>query len=280
MMNKLLKILMWTGICALGSVLLAVVYYCIFALFFSTDVEQELIRENRLYSSEIPRAQEEAGMLEEELRFLQERDENIYKQVFKAELPHVDDMLEGRPDDAVAVAGKIEENWEYVLNTVSRNGYTFPPMVLPLDNLNYTNVGASVGDKLNPFYGVKAHHEGIDLVAPEGSEVHATASGYVTDVKSSLGGKGNMVEITHAGGYVTRYAHLLSVSVKKNEYVKVGRTIGLVGDSGRAFTTHLHYEILYKGQVMDPVDFFFGSLTPTEYTNFLIMSVSSGQSMD
>ena len=68
--------------------------------------------------------------------------------------------------------------------------------------------------------------------------------------------------------------------VRKGERVKAGKAIGLVGASGRAFTTHLHYEVLHDGEIMDPVHFFFSSLTPDEYADFLTMSSSSGQSMD
>lgn len=262
-----------------GSLVLSVLYYVVFSLLFSTDVEKELIRENRLYAEELPEAEMATEMVGDVMELLHMRDKNIYLSVFKAELPQVGDMLEGKPADASSSAAQTESSWRAIFDTLAVKKI-IPPMQLPLENLNYTNVGASVGERMNPFYKVKVHHDGMDFVANEGTEVLATASGIVTKVQSSEGGKGNMVEISHAGGYVTRYAHLLKTLVRKGERVKAGKAIGLVGASGRAFTTHLHYEVLHDGEVMDPVHFFFSSLTPDEYADFLAMSSSSGQSMD
>lgn len=262
-----------------GSLVLSVLYYVVFSLLFSTDVEKELIRENRLYAEELPEAEMATEMVSDVMELLHMRDKNIYLSVFKAELPQVGDMLEGKPADASSSAAQTESSWRAIFDTLAVKKI-IPPMQLPLENLNYTNVGASVGERMNPFYKVKVHHDGMDFVANEGTEVLATASGIVTKVQSSEGGKGNMVEISHAGGYVTRYAHLLKTLVRKGERVKAGKAIGLVGASGRAFTTHLHYEVLHDGEIMDPVHFFFSSLTPDEYADFLAMSSSSGQSMD
>lgn len=279
-MKKFLNILKWSVAVLSASLLLSALYYAVFAFFFSTDVEKALIDENAVFEQKLSEVEEALDMVSEELNVLHRRDEAIYRSVFKAELPDVDHMLEGVPsDDALAVAGKIEKKWRQVfanLDTIK----VHPPMVLPVSGLSYTNVGASVGERMNPFYKVKTMHDGIDLVAPEGTPVLATASGYVTAVVRSMGGNGNLVEITHSGGYVTRYAHLSEIGVDKGSYVKRGSRIGSVGDSGRSFTTHLHYSILCDGEVVDPTHFFFGSLTPDEYMHFLIMSVSSGQSMD
>lgn len=273
------KFIIRTLIAIAGSLVLSVLYYVVFSLLFSTDVEKELIRENRLYAEELPEAEMATEMVGDVMELLQMRDKNIYLSVFKAELPQVGDMLEGKPADASLSAAQTESSWRAIFDTLAEKKI-IPPMQLPLENLNYTNVGASVGERMNPFYKVKVHHDGMDFVANEGTEVLATAPGIVTKVQSSEGGKGNMVEITHAGGYVTRYAHLLKTLVRKGERVKAGKAIGLVGASGRAFTTHLHYEVLHDGEVMDPVHFFFSSLTPDEYADFLAMSSSSGQSMD
>lgn len=280
-MKKFLDILKWVGICFGASLVLSVVYYVICALIFDTDVEKELRDENRLFRRELPQVAVAATLVEQELDVLHLRDGNIYHEVFKTDLPHLDDMLESRPaDDVLETAGRIEKCWRQALDSLMRSSVAAPPMMFPITGLDHTDVGASTGERMNPFYKVKIHHDGIDLVAPEGTTVYATAPGSVTKVQKTEGGKGNMVEITHKGGYVTRYAHLSEILVKSGTSVSRGRAIGKVGSSGRSFTTHLHYEILYNGEVMDPTHFFFGSLTPEEYLNFLIMSTSSGQSMD
>ena len=137
-----------------------------------------------------------------------------------------------------------------------------------------------MGQKLNPLYKVMSQHNGVDLIVGQGTPVLAAGDGVVTDVSKSGKGLGNVVEITHDGGYVTRYAHLQDIVVRKGERVKTGKKIACVGISGNSFAPHLHYEIYRDGELMDPVNFFFASFTPEEYTKAAYMSATTGQSMD
>ena len=89
-----------------------------------------------------------------------------------------------------------------------------------------------------------------------------------------------MVAINHGNGYVTRYAHLADIEVRKGRRVKAGTRIGYVGVSGNSFAPHLHYEVMKDTLVLDPVNHFFASITPEEYLDMMIMAVSTGQSMD
>ena len=131
-----------------------------------------------------------------------------------------------------------------------------------------------------PLYKVDIQHNGIDLVAPQGSVVRAAADGVVRNVIHSNKGLGNIVEIDHRNGYVTRYALLGDVSVPQGRTVKRGQRIGTVGISSTTFAPHLHYEVLQDGKVLDPVHFLFASVDPDEYAKMLYMSVSTRQSMD
>jgi murein DD-endopeptidase MepM/ murein hydrolase activator NlpD len=99
-------------------------------------------------------------------------------------------------------------------------------------------------------------------------------------VVRSRKGLGNVVEIDHGNGYITRYAHLADVEVRKGRALKKGARIGYVGVSGNSFAPHLHYEVIKDTVVMDPVNYMFASVTPEEYVNMLVMSVTTGQSMD
>ena len=114
----------------------------------------------------------------------------------------------------------------------------------------------------------------------QGEPVFASASGYVSDVIESRKGQGNVVEITHPGGYVTRYAHLSDIQVRKGARIRKGACVGYVGISGNSFAPHLHYEVIKDGEYLDPVNFLFASVTPDEYLNMMYMSVNTGQSMD
>ena len=137
-----------------------------------------------------------------------------------------------------------------------------------------------MGERVNPFYKVKIAHNGLDLIAPDGTPVHAAADGVVKDVVKSRKGLGNVVTIDHGHGYVTRYAHLADIEVRKGRKVRRGARIGYVGISGNSFAPHLHYEVLKDTLTLDPVHHFFAGVSPDEYVNMLIMSASTGQSMD
>ena len=123
-------------------------------------------------------------------------------------------------------------------------------------------------------------HDGVDLVVPQGSVVRAAADGVVRNVVRSGKGLGNVVEIDHRTGYVTRYTLLGDISVSQGRTVKRGQKVGTVGISSTTFAPHLHYEVLHDGKVMDPVRFLFASVTPDEYAKMLYMSVTTRQSLD
>ncbi len=101
----------------------------------------------------------------------------------------------------------------------------------------------------------RSHHEGIDLSAPAGTRVVATADGVVSTAER-LGDFGRVVVIDHGAGWQTRYAHLKNIKVKKGKRVRRGEVVGTVGKSGNATGNHLHYEIRRHGVPVDPRQFF------------------------
>ena len=177
-------------------------------------------------------------------------------------------------------AARIEENFRKIIEIVQDEAFDTPPMMNPLNDFSFAQTGASVGERINPFYKVKIMHNGLDLIAPAGDPVHAVADGYVKEVVKSRKGLGNVVTLDHENGYMTRYAHLADIEVRKGRKVKKGAKIGYVGVSGNSFAPHLHYEVIRDTTVLDPVNYFFASVSPDEYVNMLIMSASTGQSMD
>jgi len=97
----------------------------------------------------------------------------------------------------------------------------------------------------------RSHHQGIDLAAPAGTRVTATAAGRVSFAGRS-GDFGRMVVIDHRDGWQTAYAHLKRIKIGKGDRVKRGTLIGTVGKSGNATGTHLHYEVRRNGTPVDP----------------------------
>jgi murein DD-endopeptidase MepM/ murein hydrolase activator NlpD len=110
------------------------------------------------------------------------------------------------------------------------------------------------GERVDPFNGRSAFHPGIDLAAPYGTPVFATAAGVVTFAGWS-GGYGKIVEITHGHGIVTRYGHLARYVVLTGESVRKGAEIGYEGSTGRSTGPHVIYEIDVNGEPQDPAKF-------------------------
>lgn len=283
-----------------ATISLAVLYYVIFALFFSTDTEKRLREENRMYARELPELEERERLLSDVVEGLQMKDNSIYEEIFHTSAPNMDPVsslgflmdLDTIPDTEIVAysdaklnvldrtADSVEENFMRIFAAVKDSGFVMPPMSNPLNDFSSAQTGASVGDKINPFYKVPIRHNGLDLIAPAGAPVHAAADGLVTEVIRSRKGLGNVVVIDHGNGYVTRYAHLADVEARKGMQVRRGKRIGYVGVSGNSFAPHLHYEVLRDTVVLDPVNHFFASVDSDEYVNMLIMSASTGQSMD
>lgn len=284
----------------IASVSLAVVYYFVFTLFISTDTERRLKAENKMYAKIGKELSEKDILLSDVVQGLSVRDDEIYMSVFKTASPDMNEIVGNSlllMSDSVSdrdlveyaavltghlekSAARTEENFLKIFGLLSEGNVSVPPMYMPLKDLSYAQAGASVGDKINPFYKVPIRHNGIDLIARAGEPVYATAEGKVTAVERSRKGLGNLVEITHEGGYVTRYGCLQDITVTKGRIVRKGTLVGHVGMSGKSYSPHLHYEVLRDGVAVDPVNCFYGELMPEDYSKFVVRASLSNQSMD
>lgn len=283
----------------LASVSLAVLYYIIFALVFSTDKERRLRSENRMYEKLYPEMEQERRLLEDVVAGLEAKDNMIYNDLFQTDVltfgsqtseylsesdsMEVEDIVRHSEQVYEALdekAGEIDNEFMRIFRVLASGNVQLPPLALPIRDFSYTSVGASVGDKINPFYKVKVSHDGLDMIAPSGTPVLASADGTVTSVQRSSKGLGNTVTVAHDGGYITKYAHLSNIKVIRGRKIKKGTVIGSVGMSGKSFAPHLHYEIWKDTVALDPVSYFFSSVTPDEYSAMLLLSASAGQSMD
>jgi len=113
-------------------------------------------------------------------------------------------------------------------------------------------VSSSYGYRHHPITGVWSFHYGIDLAADFGEAVRTAAEGRVTHVTRDPW-LGLSIEIDHAGGYTTRYAHLQETFVSAGTFVKRGGTIGTVGSTGISTGPHLHFEVLRDGEHKNPI---------------------------
>jgi murein DD-endopeptidase MepM/ murein hydrolase activator NlpD len=122
------------------------------------------------------------------------------------------------------------------------------PTGMPADGY----ISSYFGVRADPFDGMAARHTGLDIAVPYGSAVHTVAEGMVTyaGVRS---GYGNVVEIDHGNGYMTRYAHNSKLLVHPGQHVRVGEVIADAGSSGRSTGSHVHFEVWYNGRVLNPL---------------------------
>ncbi|MBN2824631.1 MAG: peptidoglycan DD-metalloendopeptidase family protein [Campylobacterales bacterium] len=109
------------------------------------------------------------------------------------------------------------------------------------------------GWRVHPIYGRKIFHRGLDISAPIGTKVMATANGIVETIRYNDGsGYGNLIVIKHNYGFKTAYAHLSRMNVKVGDYVTKGQVIAKSGNSGQSTGPHLHYEVRYLDKILNP----------------------------
>ncbi|PUE07397.1 M23 family metallopeptidase [Limnohabitans sp. WS1] len=142
------------------------------------------------------------------------------------------------------ILSNMQANWQKDLDRLD-----LVPTQLPLSGEFLLT--SSFGVRADPMTHLPSMHEGIDFVAPVGTPVLATAPGQVLRAEYS-GAYGNMVEVSHQDGFVTRYAHLKTIFVKPGQFIRREETLGTLGNTGRSTGPHLHYEVLLRGQPMHP----------------------------
>ncbi len=111
---------------------------------------------------------------------------------------------------------------------------------------------SGMGQRTDPLNGGADFHPGLDIAADRGQPVYATADGLVAQA-AYAGNYGNLLVVDHGFGLQTKYGHLQSFSVSKGDRVKRGQVIGHIGATGRATGTHLHYEVLANGSLLNPL---------------------------
>ena len=154
------------------------------------------------------------------------------------------------------------------------------PAIQPVRNEDLKRMASGYGMRSDPFTKVRKMHWGMDFTAPRGTPVYATGDGIVERADNKATGYGNHIRINHGYGYESLYAHLYKYNVRKNQKVKRGDLIGFVGSTGRSEAPHCHYEIFKDGQRINPINFYYGSLTAEEFDELLKHASLENQSLD
>jgi len=284
--------------------LLAVLY-----AYFPSPREKELIREMDQMQYKYGQLNNQLDVMSKVLQNIQERDANVHRAVFGMD-PIDQDIWNGgiggheaHPElDAFSYGGNfIRASVEKIdvlsrqmaiqsksLDTVQQLANNQQkllasiPSVKPVreDKLQKSmNILSGFGYRIHPVYKIKKFHEGVDFPARIGTAIQATGDGTVKEAGWHHG-YGNCVRISHGYGYETWYAHMNKMSVRVGEKVKKGQKIGEVGDTGLSTAPHLHYEVHYKGNPINPINFCMDNLTPLEYQQMVNSAGMANQSLD
>lgn len=289
-----------------GSVLLAVLYSFVFAIFIDSPKEKVLIREIDQLTLQYELINKEMGNVEKVLTQLQVTDDNLYRTIFEAE-PIPASLREG----GVGGVNRYENlggysNSDIVIETVSRldgirkkvaeQSKSFDelislaksketmvrsiPAIQPISNKDLTRTSSGFGLRIHPYYKITMPHYGMDFTAPTDTPVYATGDGNILAVKSSRSGLGNNIVIDHGFGYSSVYAHLNSFNVRAGQKVERGDIIGFVGSTGMSTAPHLHYEVHLNEKAVDPANYYFNDLNAGEYERMIEIASRSGQTFD
>ena len=277
------------------AALLAIAYFFIFSLFFDNDEQSRLKSDNEVIEQEYLELVERRDLVDTVIDDLFRRDRMIYRNLFSADpfsMSNLDSSsfllsfsdTSGNPSrmlDISSASSLIDRRFLSLMEKMDSSSLEGRriPSIAPVRHFQPSNASASVGDKMNPFFKKFQYHSGLDIVAAEFTDVLATADGVVTTVKRAYHDEGNLIEIDH-GDYVTKYSHLGDILVRKGQRVSRGKMIARVGSTGVSFAPHLHYEIRFKGEIVDPVYYMFQGLTPREFVETIISSANSMQSFD
>ena len=153
------------------------------------------------------------------------------------------------------------------------------PAIQPIANKDLRRTASGYGRRVDPVYGTTKFHEGMDFSAATGTEVYATGDGTVVEAGWQTG-FGNTIVIDHGFGYQTRYAHLNAFRTRVGKKVVRGEVIGEVGSTGKSTGPHLHYEVHVKGQVVNPVNYYFMDLSAEDYDRMIQLAANQGKVMD
>ena len=272
----------------------------------NTPRELSLSREVKNYELRFELLNKKMEQIEQVLANIEDRDNNIYRLYFEANpIPEEQrragfgginryKSLEGFNNSEMIIATtrrldviqkqmviqsrsldeitKLAEDKEKLLAAI--------PAIQPVSNEDLTRMASGYGWRSDPFTKARKMHWGMDFTAPKGVPIYATGDGIVTRADNNASGFGKHIRIDHGYGYLTLYAHLSNYNVKRGQKVKRGDLIGFIGSTGRSEAPHLHYEVWEDEERINPINFYYGSLTAEEFENMLKYANQENQSLD
>lgn len=279
--------------------------FIILLIIFGSPSEQELRKENSRLKAQynvISRQMDDAmGVLQD----IQQRDDNLYRVIFMADpispairqagyggtnrYEQMADMANSKlvihttqKMDVLSKQLYIQsKSFDDVVNMCKNHDQMLKciPAIQPISNKDLRRTASGYGNRVDPIYGSIKFHAGMDFSAPIGTDIYTTGDGTVVKMGWETG-YGNTVEIDHGFGYRTRYAHIQEFRTQLGKKVVRGEVIAGVGSTGKSTGPHLHYEVHVKGEVVNPVNYYFMDLSSEGYENMIQLAANHGKVFD
>lgn len=269
----------------------------LFTFIFNTPKMYGIDRENREMVLKYGILRDKIRSAERTLAEIKHRDNYIYRSLFSTDTLAVEGIYTPYPAGKYAplqgdeYSDLMTSTWQELdalgrklylqslsldqLQILSKNKEKLSlaiPAIWPIDRTKLKNnhIGA-YGRRFHPIYKVWRKHEGIDLAGSTGDPIFATGDAVVEKIDRGRAhaGYGQQILLNHDFGYKTRYAHLSRILVKPGDRVTRGQIIGEMGNTGGSTSPHLHYEVIYMGRTVNPVNYFNRNMTHEEYKNLM-----------
>lgn len=289
-----------------SSLSLALVIFLLVSAIIDSPKEKALKREKEEILAQYRILNSELERLDDVLKNLETRDDNIYRVIFESEpidanirragsggvnkyasLKNLDNaqliISTSKKLDELTKAAYIQsKSYDEIENLVKNKIEMLAsiPAILPVSLKNErTRFSSSFGYRMHPIYKTVKLHAGMDFSGAIGTPIYATGNGKVTSAEIHKG-YGKCVIIDHGFNYQTVYAHMDKYNVKAGQKVKRGDIIGYMGNTGMSTGPHIHYEVKKNGIAVDPINYYFNDLTADEYDQLVTEANNNGQTMD
>ena len=275
-----------------------------FTYLIDSPMEAMLRKENQLLQTHYDLLRMDLNQAGEILDDLMQRDDKLYRAIFNADsIPmsirksgfggsnRYEHLRELTNSDLIAETAikmdmlkkqlYIQSNSLEELINVGKdleNKFHCLPAIQPISNKDLKRLASGFGMRTDPILNILKFHYGMDFTADIGTEIYATGDGTVIQA-SYQSGYGYCVIIDHGYDYKTLYGHCNKFVVRKGQKVKRGEVIATVGNSGRSIAPHVHYEVIFKGNHVNPANYY-QDLTPEEYDQMLQLADNHGQVLD
>ncbi|MEL6606749.1 MAG: M23 family metallopeptidase [Bacteroidota bacterium] len=271
------------------SLIIAICIFSGYSKYFDSPKELQLKQENALLKQHYDELQQAVEQSHQVLAHLQKQDDKLYRMLLEVEPLPVTvrkagvggiNRYEGLMRQSELLANttqKVDQlkrqlyiqskSYEEVTQMAKNKEKMLAcmPAIQPISHKGFKYISSPFGLRMHPIYKVPHRHTGVDIAAPIGTRIYATGDGVVKRVKQGLTGYGNYVDVEHGYGFMTRYGHMQTFTVKRGDRVKRGQCIGYVGNTGTSTGPHLHYEVRKNNRPVDPVHYFSSDIEPGEY---------------